>query len=87
MSRSSIHILRILKYAAWTVATVVLCFVLLIWILFERKNDWLLRELQAFVNESQAGHLEIHDMELNLLGSFPDLEVSFQNVRYYPITH
>lgn len=84
MSRSSIHILRILKYAAWTVATVVLCFVLLIWILFERKNDWLLRELQAFVNESQAGHLEIHDMELNLLGSFPDLEVSFQNVRYYP---
>lgn len=55
----------------------------LTWILFKQKNSWLLEELKAFVNESQSGRLEIGSMELNILGSFPDLEVLFHNVYYY----
>ncbi|MBX2964399.1 MAG: hypothetical protein KF687_17965 [Cyclobacteriaceae bacterium] len=58
-------------------------FILFIWILFEQKNDWLLHELQAYVNEAQSGHLEISQMELNVLGSFPSLEVALKEIRYY----
>lgn len=66
--------------------TLALVFTGLTWILFKQKNSWLLEELKTFVNESQSGRLEIGTMELNILGSFPDLGVLFRHVYYYPAT-
>lgn len=74
---------RIVKYVALALGFLTVAFILLVWVVFKQKNEWLLRELQTYVNEAQTGRLEVSEMELNVLGSFPDLQVSFHEIRYY----
>ncbi|HEU5289831.1 MAG TPA: AsmA family protein, partial [Cyclobacteriaceae bacterium] len=54
-----------------------------IWIVFEKKNDWLLREIQLYANETQSGQLEIQSMELSLIRSFPGITVVLNDIYFY----
>lgn len=77
---------QVLKYLTIVLLSVLLVFSAVSWVLFQQKNGWLLDQLRTFVNESQSGRLEVGTMELKVLGSFPDLEILFNDVYYYAVT-
>lgn len=74
---------RIIQYLLLGATALFLVFILTVWIVFEKKNQWLLNELQGSINESRAGQLKIESMELSLLRSFPGITVGFNNITFY----
>ena len=74
---------RITKYLLIGLIAFFLVFLVTIWIVFEKKNDWLLHEIQSYVNESQSGQLEIQSMELSLIRSFPGVTIVLNDIQFY----
>lgn len=74
---------RIITYLSLGFAALFLVFILTIWIVFEKKNDWLLSEIQNYLNESQSGKLEVQSMELSLIRSFPGVTIVLNGIEFY----
>ena len=74
---------RIVKFLLLGLTAFFIVFILTVWIVFEKKNQWLLKELQGSINESRSGQLKIQSMELSLLRSFPGVTVVFNNLNFY----
>jgi hypothetical protein len=74
---------RIIKYLLLGATALFLVFTLTAWIVFEKKNQWLLQELQTSVNESLSGQVKIRSMELSLFKSFPGVTVVFDSITFY----
>ena len=74
---------RIFKYLLIGSVGFFLAFVITVWIIFEKRNDWLLQEIRSYVNESQSGQLEIESMNLSLFRSFPGVTLAFNGINFY----
>ena len=49
------RLLRALKILGITLAGLFFLFVAVIWVILKEKDDWLLNQIQTYVNESQSG--------------------------------
>ena len=74
---------RILKILGLIVAALFLLFGIVTWIVFEKKNDWLLSKIQSYMNESQSGQLEIAAIDLKLFRNFPNVTIELDGINYY----
>lgn len=74
---------QVLKYAGITVSVILLLFGIVSWVVVKNKNDWLLRQIQSVMNESQSGQLEIATTNLKLFRSFPDVTIVLGGINYY----
>ncbi len=74
---------RILKWFGIALAILLLIFSIVSWIVVEKKNTWLLNEIQSYVNESQSGQLEIRSIDLKLFRNFPNVTLVLDGVNYY----
>lgn len=74
---------RILKYVGITMAVIFLLISIISWVVVKKKNDWLLDQIQSYMDESQSGHLEIASINFRIFRDFPDVTVEFDSVRYY----
>jgi len=73
---------KVLKWLGIIIAGIVLLFAVSSWILFERRNIWLMEQLQAYVNRSQSGQLTIGSVDLKPFRSFPKLTVALNDIDY-----
>ncbi|MFN9328134.1 MAG: hypothetical protein ACK576_02500 [Cyclobacteriaceae bacterium] len=76
-------LVRVLKVTGMAVALVLLLFGIATWIVVERKNDWLLSQVQAYMNESQSGQLEVAKLDLKLFRNFPNVTLQLNGIAYY----
>jgi AsmA protein len=76
---------RTLKYLGIALAVIFLVFGIASWIVFEKKDDWLLHEIQNYVRESQSGQLEIGSIDLRLFKSFPNITIELDSINYYEL--
>jgi len=74
---------QVLKWFGVGVAIMFLLFGIVSWVVFEKKNAWLLSEIQSYVNESQSGQLNIKVIDLKLFKSFPLVTLELVGVDYY----
>src|SRR5258706_11207167 len=74
---------RVLRWIGIAFAILLLIFSLVSWIVVEKKNTWLLSEIQSYVNESQSGQLEINSIDLKLFRNFPNVTLVLDGVNYY----
>jgi len=74
---------RILKYFGIAVAVIFLLISIVSWIIVEKKNDWLLSEIQFYMNESQSGHLKIGSTNFKIFRNFPDITIEMDSITYY----
>src|SRR6478735_8002051 len=73
----------ILKYLGIAIAVIFLLISIASWIIIEKKNDWLISEIQSYMNESQSGHLNIESTNFKIFRNFPDITIELRNLRYY----
>lgn len=81
--RLSTIALRILKIFGMVAAVILILFGIATWIIFEKKNDWVLNQIQTYMNESHSGQLEIGAIDFKLFRNFPDITLSFDSINYY----
>jgi len=62
---------------------VLILFIITSWIVFEKKNDWLLEQIQSYMLASQSGELKITSIDLRLLLNFPDVTLELSGLEYY----
>src|SRR5688572_21080531 len=74
---------QVLKYFGISVAVIFLLISITSWIIVEKKNDWLIGEIQSYMNESQSGHLKIVSTNFKIFRNFPDITVELDNLQYY----
>lgn len=74
---------RILKIFVAIAVAVMILFGTATWIVFQNKNDLLLDQLEAFMDQSQSGELEIGALDLSLFRNFPDITVRVDNIYYW----
>jgi uncharacterized protein involved in outer membrane biogenesis len=74
---------RILKYLGIALAVIFLLISIVSWIVIEKKNDWLLGEIQYYMNESQSGHLKIASTNFKIFRNFPDVTIELDSIQYY----
>lgn len=72
-----------MKYLFFGGLCVFLFTLLTVWIVFEKRNVWLLNELQSHVNRSQSGQLKIESIHLKLFRYFPDVTIQLNGITYY----
>ncbi len=53
------------------------------WYIIENKKDWIIEEIQNFVNENNSGELFISDIDFLPLKHFPKAGIKLNNVRFY----
>src|SRR5688572_12776674 len=73
----------VLKYFGVAVAIIFLLISIASWIIIEKKNDWLLNEIQLYMNESQSGHLQIASTNFKIFRNFPDITIELDSILYY----
>ena len=76
-------LVRVLKVTGFAVALLLVLFGIATWIVVERKNDWLLSQVQAYMNESQSGQLEVASLDLKLFRNFPNVTLELDGIAYY----
>ncbi len=81
--RSSAILWRILKYFGIAAAIILLLFGITSLVLFQKKEAWLLGQIQSYMDRSQSGQLEIGSLNLKLFKYFPDVTVEFDSIYYY----
>jgi uncharacterized protein involved in outer membrane biogenesis len=74
---------RVLKVLGIVALVVFVVFGVASWILFNKKNELLLDEIQSFVDKSQSGQLEISAIDFKLFRSFPDVTIELKGIKYY----
>jgi hypothetical protein len=74
---------RVLKYFGIAIAIIFLLISVISWVVVEKKNDWLLSQIQSYMHESQSGHLEIASINFKIFKNFPDVTVELDSVLYY----
>lgn len=72
-----------LKYSAVAIGVILLLFSIASYVIFEQKKEWLLAQLQEYINQAQSGQVEIAAMELKLLKHFPHVTVALDSMQYY----
>ncbi len=65
------------------IGIILILFSIASYIIFEQKKEWLLTQLQDYINQAQSGQIEIATMELKLLKHFPNVTIAFDSMRYY----
>lgn len=76
-------LLRILKVFGILLAIIFFLFGIVSWVVTEKKNDWLLSQIQSFMDESQSGDLQIEALHFKLFRNFPDVTIELAGVTYY----
>ena len=76
MNKSKFRLLRILKVIGITLAGLSFLFVIVVWVILKEKDEWLLNQIQTYVNESQSGQLKIVSIDFKLFRSFPDVSMN-----------
>lgn len=74
---------RILKFFGIAFAILFLTISIVSWIIVKKKNDWLLSQIQSYMDESQSGHLQIEALNFKLFKNFPDVTLELAGVTYY----
>jgi hypothetical protein len=74
---------KALKIMGIVAVIVLLLFAVASWIVFEKKNDWLLSQVQAYMLASQSGQLYVASVDLKLFRSFPDITLVMKGISYY----
>lgn len=80
---SSPTLKRILKYLGISAIAFFLIISLISWVVVRKKNDWLLDQIQSYMNESQSGHLTVASINFKIFRNFPDVTVELDSIRYY----
>lgn len=74
---------RTLKIIGIVLAILLFVFGIGTWVIFEKKNDWVLNQIQTYMNESQSGQLEIGAIDFKLFRNFPDITIELDSINYY----
>src|SRR6478609_2516755 len=82
-TRMASVLFRILKIFGIVFLVIFVLFGTVSWIVFKKKNDWLLEQIQSYVNESQSGELKIASVDLKLFRSFPHVSIALDSINYY----
>ncbi len=82
-NRTSHIFIRILKIIGIVVASIFFLFGVLTWIVFEKKNEWLEKQIQSYLKESQSGELKIRSIDFKLFRNFPNVTIELNEVDYY----
>ncbi len=80
MKKRVIHVLKLIGVG---VAFLFIVFGIATWVVFERKNDWVLDRIQAFMNESQSGQLEMTGIDLKLFRSLTNITIELDSIKYF----
>lgn len=75
--------LRILKYLGIFVALLLLLFGLITWVVFQNRNDWLLEQIQSYMEKTQSAQLDIASIDLKLFKGFPDVTIELGGINYF----
>jgi uncharacterized protein involved in outer membrane biogenesis len=75
--------LRFLKISGIVIGSLLMLFIIFTWIVYKKKNEWLLGEIQNYVNKSQSGELKIESTDLKLLINFPNITIQLNGINYY----
>ena len=76
-------LVRVLKYFGIAMVVIFLLFSIASWIVIEKRNDWLLSQIQVYMNESQSGHLKIASTNFKIFRNFPDITIELNNLQYF----
>src|SRR5258706_817323 len=74
---------RVSIFAGVALVSILLLFTIGSVILFQQKEEWLLEQVQLYMNQTQSGQVEIATVKLKLLKAFPQISVEFNGVNYY----
>ncbi len=55
------------------------------WYIIENKKDWIVEEIQSFVNDNNSGELQIGSIEFLPLKHFPKAGFKLNKVKYYEL--
>jgi len=58
-------------------------FIGIFWYIFENKKDWIVEEIQLFVNENISGELQIESIEFLPIKFFPKAGFKLKQVKFY----
>lgn len=76
-------LLKTVKRIALALGILVVLSIFLGFLFHEDVEDWILKEIDQYISEAQAGALEIEEIELALFHNLPDVSVRLKNVNYY----
>lgn len=82
-TRFVLVLLRVLKFFGIALAVIFILFGILSWVVVQKKNDWVLNQIQSYLKESQSGQLEITAINFKLFRSFPDISLELNGIDYY----
>ena len=77
---------RVLKIAIRVIgifSLILLTMIGVFWFIFENKKDWILDEIELYVNKNNSGELEIENIEFLPLKYFPKAGFTLNQIKYY----
>jgi hypothetical protein len=78
------RILRtILKVTGVAALVVVVLISIVSWVVLEKKDNWLLEQIQSFLSESQSGEVQIESVDFKIFRGFPNITLDLNGISYY----